>query len=230
MSVRMYSNDYGILYLDIRYGDGERVRSSTKLKDTSKNRELLKKNIIPKIEVQILNGEYNPNAKQAVAPNTVKEYGYRSLKRHQNRRREHVQETYIRHFENKIVPYFGNTLIQNISAIQLIDWQNDLMESCKASSVKKYRSIFNGILEDAYKERINGTRIISLNPFREVDVPREREIFIDSNDENFDDDFDDDFFDDDDEEEEKEDEAKEEESDEAEEKSEDEESDDEDED
>ncbi len=187
MSVRMYSNDYGILYLDIRYGDGGRVRSSTKLKDTSKNRELLKKNIIPKIEVQILNGEYNPNAKQAVAPNTVKEYGYRSLKRHQNRRREHVQETYIRHFENKIVPYFGNTLIQNISAIQLIDWQNDLMESCKASSVKKYRTIFNGILEDAYKERINGTRIISLNPFREVDVPREREIFIDSNDENFDD-------------------------------------------
>jgi len=187
MSVRMYPNDYGILYLDIRYGDGERVRSSTKLKDTSKNRELLKKNIIPKIEVQILNGEYNPNAKQAVAPNAVKEYGYRSLKRHQNRRREHVQETYIRHFENKIVPYFGDTLIQNISAIQLMDWQNDLMESCKASSVKKYRTIFNGILEDAYKERINGTRIISLNPFREVDVPREREIFIDGNDETFDD-------------------------------------------
>lgn len=187
MSVRMYPNDYGILCLDIRYGDGERVRSSTKLKDTSKNRELLKKNIIPKIEVQILNGEYNPNAKQAVAPNAVKEYGYRSLKRHQNRRREHVQETYIRHFENKIVPYFGDTLIQNISAIQLMDWQNDLMESCKASSVKKYRTIFNGILEDAYKERINGTRIISLNPFREVDVPREREIFIDGNDETFDD-------------------------------------------
>lgn len=187
MSVRIYPNDYGILYLDIRYGDGERVRSSTKLKDTSKNRELLKKNIIPKIEVQILNGEYNPNAKQAVASNAVKEYGYRSLKRHQNRRREHVQETYIRHFENKIVPYFGDTLIQNISAIQLMDWQNDLMESCKASSVKKYRTIFNGILEDAYKERINGARIISLNPFREVDVPREREIFIDCDDETFDD-------------------------------------------
>lgn len=111
MSVRMYANNYGILYLDIRYGNNERIRSSTKLKDTPKNRNLIQKNIIPKIEVQILNGEYNPNAKQIVVPNTVKEYGYKSLKRHQNRRREHVQETYIQHFENKIVPYFGDMLI-----------------------------------------------------------------------------------------------------------------------
>jgi len=187
MSVRMFSNDYGILYLDIRYGDGERIRSSTKLKDTSKNRELLKKNIIPKIEVQILNGEYNPNAKQVVVPNTVKEYGYRSLKRHQNKRREHVQVTYVRHFETKIVPYFGDALVQDISAVQLMDWQNDLMESCKATSVKKYRTIFNGILDDAYKERVNGKRMIPLNPFREVDVPKEREVFIDGDDETFDD-------------------------------------------
>lgn len=179
MSVRMYSNNYGVIYLDIRYGDGERVRSSTKLKDTTKNRKLLETNIIPKIEVQILNGEYNPSAKQDIVPNTIKEYGYRSLKRHKNKRREHVQVSYVQHFENKIIPYFGDTLVQNISAIQLMDWQNELMETCKASSVKKYRTIFNGILEDAYKERVNGKRLIPLNPFREVDVPKEREVFYD---------------------------------------------------
>jgi len=183
MSVRMYSNDYGMLYLDIRYGDGERVRSSTKLKDTSKNRKLLENNIIPKIEVQILNGEYNPNAKQVIVPDTVKEYGYRSLKRHQNKRREHVQVSYLRHFEMKIVPYFGDTLIRDISPIQLMDWQNELMETEKASSVKKYRTVFNGIFEDAYKERVNGKRMISINPFREVDVPKAREIFIDGDEE-----------------------------------------------
>jgi len=179
----MYSNDYGMLYLDIRYGDGERVRSSTKLKDTSKNRKLLENNIIPKIEVQILNGEYNPNAKQVIVPDTVKEYGYRSLKRHQNKRREHVQVSYLRHFEMKIVPYFGDTLIRDISPIQLMDWQNELMETEKASSVKKYRTVFNGIFEDAYKERVNGKRMISINPFREVDVPKAREIFIDGDEE-----------------------------------------------
>ena len=185
MSVRMYSNNYGILYLDIRYGNNERIRSSTKLKDTPKNRKLLQNNIIPKIEVQILNGEYNPNAKQTVIPNTIKEYGYRSLKRHQNKRREHVQKAYIQHFENKIIPYFGDTLVQNISAIELMDWQNELMESCTASSVKKYRTVFNGILEDAYKERVNGKRLLTSNPFREVDVPKKREGFVDSDDEIF---------------------------------------------
>lgn len=183
MSVRMYSNNYGILYLDIRYGDGERIRSSTKLKDNLKNRKLLETNIIPKIEVQILNGEYNPNAKQVVIPDTVKEYGYRSLKRHQNKRREHVQMSYLRHFEMKIVPYFGDTLIRDISPIQLMDWQNELMVTEKASSVKKYRTVFNGIFEDAYKERVNGKRMISINPFREVDVPKAREIFIDGDEE-----------------------------------------------
>jgi integrase len=181
----MYANNYGILCLDIRYGVNDRIRSSTKLKDTTKNRDLLKKNIIPKIEVQILNGEYNPNAKQVVVSNTLKEYGYRSLKRHQNKRREHVQESYIQHFESKIIPHFGDALIQNISAIQLIDWQNDLMEYCKASSVKKYRTIFNGILEDAYKERINGERMIPQNPFREVEVPKQREVFVDNDDDIF---------------------------------------------
>ena len=185
MSVRMYSNNYGILYLDIRYGNNERIRSSTKLKDTPKNRKLLQNNIIPKIEVQILNGEYNPNAKQTVIPNTIKEYGYRSLKRHQNKRREHVQKAYIQHFENKIIPYFGDTLVQNISAIELMDWQNELMESCTASFVKKYRTVFNGILEDAYKERVNGKKLLASNPFREVDVPKKREVFIDSDDDIF---------------------------------------------
>lgn len=185
MSVRMYSNSYGILYLDIRYGNNQRVRSSTKLKDTPKNRKLLEKNIIPKIEVEILNGEYNPHAEQIIVPDTVKEYGYRSLRRHQNRRREHVQADYISHFENKIIPYFGDRAIQSISPIQLIDWQNTLMETNKASSVKKYRTVFNGILEDAYKERINGKRMIPSNPFREVDVPKQREVFIDSDEETF---------------------------------------------
>lgn len=119
MSVRMYTNSYGILYLDIRYGNNQRVRSSTKLKDTQKNRKLLEKNIIPKIEVEILNGEYNPNVEQIIVPDTVEEYGYRSLRRHQNKRREHVQTDYIYFFKNKIIPYFGNKSIQSISPIQL---------------------------------------------------------------------------------------------------------------
>ena len=68
--------------------------------------------------------------------------------------------------------------MNEITSITIIHWQNELMESCKASSVKKYRNVFNGILEDAYKERVNGHRMILFNPFREVDIPKERETFL----------------------------------------------------
>lgn len=182
MGVRIWTNKYDILYLDIRYGDGQRARPSTNLKDTPKNRKLLQDNVIPKIQLQILNGEYNPNAKQEIVPQTLKEYGYKSLKRHKNKRREHVQRTYIRHFEIKIVPYFGDRLIPHISATDLMDWQNELLEKFKASSVKKYRTVFNGILEDARKELINGKKLITENPFRDVDVPKEPDVFNDWND------------------------------------------------
>ena len=105
MGVRIWTNKYGILYLDVRYGDGQRARPSTNLKDTPKHRKLLQDNVIPKIQLQILNGEYNPNARQEIVPQTLKDYGYKSLKRHKNKRREHVQRTYIQHFESKIIPY-----------------------------------------------------------------------------------------------------------------------------
>jgi len=182
MSVRIYTNKFNVLYLDIRYGDNERIRSSTKLKNTPKNLALLKKNIIPNLEVQILNGEYNPKSKQEVVPLTVKDYGYKSLNRHKNRRREHINKSYRQHFESKIIPYFGDTLIKNISAIQLVDWQNDLLETKKASSVKKYRTVFNGIFEDARKELVNGKKMIIENPFRDVDVPKDKEVFTDEED------------------------------------------------
>ena len=185
MGVRIWTNKYGILYLDIRYGEGKRVRPSTNLKDTPKHRKLLQDNVIPKIQLQILNGEYNPNTKQEIVPQTLKEYGYKSLKRHKNKRREHVQRTYIQHFEAKIVPYFGDRLIPHISATDLMDWQNELLEKFQASSVKKYRTVFNSILEDARKELVNGKKLIRENPFRDVDVPKDVEVFID-NDEDLD--------------------------------------------
>jgi len=189
MGVRVWVNKYGILYLDVRYGDGERSRPSTNLQDTPKNRKLLQDNVIPKIQLQILNGEYNPNVKQEIVPQTLKEYGYKSLKRHKNRRREHVQRTYIQHFKSKIIPYFGDELIPHISATDLMDWQNELLENFQASSVKKYRTVFNGILEDARKELIHGKKLITENPFRDVEVPKEVDTFKDWDDDTEQDDY-----------------------------------------
>ena len=120
---------------------------------------------------------------------TLKDYGYKSLKRHKNKRREHVQRTYIQHFESKIIPYFGDRLIPHISATDLMDWQNELLENFQASSVKKYRTVFNGILEDARKELIHGKKLITENPFRDVEVPKEVDTFKDWDDDTEQDDY-----------------------------------------
>ena len=178
MSVRVCSSRHGVLYLDIRYGAGLRSRQSTKLRDTAKNRKLLEDKIIPNILLQIMNGSYNPKVSKTIVPKTLKEYGYLSLKRHRNNRRSHVHDDYVRHFETKIVPYFGNYLVQNVSAMDLLDWQLDLLETHKASSVKKYRTVFNGILEDACKELVHGEKLISGNPFRDVPIPKDIETFV----------------------------------------------------
>jgi hypothetical protein len=80
-------------------------------------------------------------------------------------------------------------LITHISATNLMDWQNELLGKYKASSVKKYRTVFNSILEDARKELINGEKLITENPFRDVDVPKNPDIFEDWNDDIEQDDF-----------------------------------------
>jgi len=183
MGVRVYTNKYGVLYLDIRYGEGGRSRKSTDLQDTPKNRKLVEEHVIPKLKLQLLNGEYHPKASREVVPQTLKEFGYKSLLRHANKRREHVQTSYIQHFESKIVPHFGNRLVSHISPNDLADWQNIMMNAFKASSVKKFRTIFNGIMEDARKEWINGKRMIDQNPFRDVNVPKDRDVFDEWNEE-----------------------------------------------
>lgn len=69
-------------------------------------------------------------------------------------------------------------MIRHISATDLMDWQNELLEQFKATSVKKYRTVFYGILEDARKELANGKKLIRENPFKVVDTPKEVEVFI----------------------------------------------------
>ncbi len=154
------------LVLDIHYGNGKRTRPVTGLKDTIKNRELLEKNIIPVIEREIAQGIYIPKAERAVVVQTVKDYGELSFKRHANDRRKHVQSSYQNHFENHIVSKFGKRLISTITPMQLRDWQNEKLDKYAASTVRKYRSVFYTIFDDAVVEGL-----IDSNPFERVPRP-----------------------------------------------------------
>ena len=165
MSIKIRSKN-GKLILDIHYGEGKRTRPSTGLKDTEENRLTLINEIIPGIELQIALGTYLPKAERVAVVKTVKDYGELSFKRHVNKRRKHVQQSYKNHFKKHIVPKFGKKLIASITSMQLLDWQNEKLENHTASTVKKYRSIFYTILNDAVVEGI-----IDTNPFNRVPSP-----------------------------------------------------------
>ena len=171
MSVKIRTKN-GKLMLDIHYGEGRRTRPTTGLKDTAKNRKLLETDVIPSIKKEIALGTYVPKAERTAVVQTVADYGVLSFKRHVNDRRKHVQASYKKHFENHIIPKFGKKLISTITSMQLLDWQNEQLESYEASTVRKYRSIFYTMFDDAVIEGF-----IDSNPFDRVPRPTLKEKF-----------------------------------------------------
>lgn len=179
MPVVLRKKKDGSFYFDIHYSDpetGEIVRKrpmvGLKADKAGKNEAMIKKEIIPQIEREIALGIYNPAKKAEKMYHFVKEYGSKSFERHQNERKEHVQKKYQQHFKNHILPSFGNLRITNISAIMLLDWQNEKLKHHKASTVRKFRSIFRSILDDAVLEGL-----IADNPFKKVPRPSDPKIF-----------------------------------------------------
>ena len=173
MSVKIRTKN-GKLILDIHYGEGRRTRPTTGLKD---NRKLLRSDVIPNIKKEIALGTYVPKAERAAVVQTVTDYGALSFKRHVNDRRKHVQSSYKKHFEKHILPKFGKRLISTITSMQLLDWQNEKLEKYEASTVRKYRSIFYTMFDDAVIEGI-----INSNPFERVPRPSLKERFNEDDD------------------------------------------------
>lgn len=167
MSVVIRTKPSGILYLDIHYGGGKRTKRSTGVKDTAKNRRLLEKEVIPEIEFEIKKGIFEPFSKKVKKFFTVNEYSEIFFDRHSNSRKEHVNQKDLSHFQNHIAPDFGQRRVDSISPMELLDWQNMKLKKYKVSTVKKYRSIFNMILNDALLEEL-----IEKNPFIHVKKPK----------------------------------------------------------
>ena len=171
MSVKIRTKkDSDILYLDIHYGKGRRVRRSSGLKDNLKNRKLLEKEIIPDKEKEINEGTFDPNKREKKVF-LFGEYALICFKRHVNDRREHVSKRNLMNFNKHILPYFGKRRLDSIKSMELLDWQNDKLKSYKESSVKKFRAIFNQILRDALFEEL-----IEKNPFAQVLKPKKQKM------------------------------------------------------
>ncbi len=149
------------LYLHFSH-NGQMVRKSMKMEDNAKNRTILKKQIIPEIQKQLVMGEFFEKENKY----TLDEFAKVSFSLHKSKRRELTHISYVESYYLHISPVLGKMYLDNIKRSQLLKWQSDLSQTRAYRTVKFIRTVLMTILEDAYKDEL-----IQKNPLRLVAVP-----------------------------------------------------------
>ena len=155
------------IYLDITFNK-IRKRKSTKLERTPANIKLVEKEIIPKIQVSMANGEFSFDNEVKISSTIFGVFAESFFEIQKDSVRVTTFKLNKTHYKNQIEPYFKNQLLKHIKPITLEKWQNNLVKKNYAqSTIVHYRNILFSILESAYKNDL-----ISENPFKRVKYPK----------------------------------------------------------
>lgn len=127
----------GVLYLDYYY-ESKRIQRSTGFKDTSTNRKILEKEIIPELMKKIYLGDLKK-------PNNKKFHYYyeKFLKSHRDDKSYHNR---VRIY-NKVNEFFGNMFVSNITVLNVKEYLASL--NLRNSSKKDYLGCIRGTLDIA---------------------------------------------------------------------------------
>ncbi len=166
-SVRIFSKNTK-LYVDYRINtkyiinDKERIRFSTGIKDTVKNKYDLEQNI----KTIVLNHYLDSNNIKNPNKLYLKDIALIALNEDKNNRTQDTHNDYIRIYKQFIKPIFANTLLKDIKPKDIKQWKNDLLNKRTLSKARftKYYRTFNFIMKYAYVNEY-----ISKNPMDLVD-------------------------------------------------------------
>lgn len=153
------------------YHQSVRYRRSLDLDDTKTNRKRAEQYIIPEIVYKLNQGAFFEKTEQQTKAITLDSFAKTSFEIHQRTRRTLTENEYHRKYGLYIQSAFGRKPIDQIRPSDLAKWQNKLLEHLAPSSVKKVRSVFQSIMEDALMDGI-----IAVNPFSRVKAPRTEEM------------------------------------------------------
>jgi len=105
---------------------------------------------------------------QNTTKTSLKDVGYEALEIQASAKK--ITESHKRDklsvFENKILPYFENIPLEDISVKNVVDWINMLKEKYSYTHVKFIKNLFKSIFEYAQ----NDLRLVSHNPFNSMTV------------------------------------------------------------
>ena len=161
-SVITFFNRKGKLYLQFD-ANGKRYQRSTKLDDTPKNRVLVQREVIPKLQHKILSGEF---AKQHEKIYKFSEYAlkYKVSKEH--------LKTY-RHLrgivDNKLLPIFGNKEINKISRGEIKEFTDNLLLDLTPKRTRMILNTLKAIFDIALDYEH-----IQINPAANIKLPKHK--------------------------------------------------------
>jgi integrase len=145
------------LYLQY-YVNEKRRQKSTGLEDTPANRKMLKTQVIPQLEIKIMNGDID-NKK----PTLFKVYADKYLVSKDSLKTARE----LGHTVEKIVKKFGNRNVVDIKRVEVREYSTELLKDKSPKTVRNYIRILGAILELAieYDE-------ITDNPAEHIKLPK----------------------------------------------------------
>lgn len=140
-----------------------RRRVSTGLDDTPENRKLATTKILPKIEKQILNGEYVVPKKQVSLDTLFKEWENKT--KEEDRMRSYTLTDYSNAYKDKLSEKWGNKAIASFSEEDINDMQRDLLQVVGIKRAKSLMAPIRGVFKLAVTKRL-----IDVNPCDKANV------------------------------------------------------------
>ena len=142
--------------------NGKNHRKTQNLENTKANMKLAKNEILPTLQLKLVNGEL---FKKTVP--TIDEYSKKSFDIHSVTRKKTTQDDYRISYEKHIKPYFGKRDINSLKPSDISLWQNKLSATLSPSRLKVVRAVLSTIFNDALRDEI-----ITRNPLVAVKSPK----------------------------------------------------------
>jgi len=166
------------IYVDFTFNN-KRVRKSLDLKNTAKNRKLVKDKILPELQHKLNSGMFIENKTKMP---TLNEFKAESFAMHKGTRRQSTQDDYRISYDKHIAPYFGEMKLDKIKPSDIAKWQSILLETLSPSRIRNIRAVLTKIFKDALIDEVIDKNPVSLIPVPKIEKTKitpfsEEEIF-----------------------------------------------------
>jgi integrase len=147
---------------------GKLYRKPLGLENSKANMRLATKEILPTMQLKLLNGVLF----EKQIP-TVDEYSQKSFEMHSATRKQSTQVDYRISYDKHIKPTLGSKRLDTLKVSDIALWQNAVLESVSPRRLRNIRAVLSTIIQDALRDEL-----ITRNPLSLVKLPRAPKVEI----------------------------------------------------